>query len=449
MWSKAHAMQLRSSEESVQPSGRVDQNPYKMSVAEVYDFYDELRSCPVQHSNALGGFYWLTRYDDVRAAAQDWENFSSARKGVLLPPDPSAPRMPAIEQDPPGHAAWRKLYMEPLTPEKLRAVEPRLQAIANEVIDEFSSTGECDLMNAFAAPLPVLGMCEVVGISGAPVARIRDLSYQMTRSVTDPERRAALNLEIGALVLDEVLARRAQPRDDYLTRVAHAEIDGRQMDEPELMRFMIGFLVAGHETTTSALGTLLFHALSRPDLKQRMLSDENVLSTAIEETVRWGTPFHAFNRTTTAAVRIDEVTIPDDATVRLCFAAANRDPAVYEHPDVFDPDRTTTRHLGFGHGRHVCLGRAFGSARNANGVPGIGPPASRHPFARDRSRMGFRRRLARGAQHIARQVHPRVVRLDAVHDRDTRDGWLHTLLTQCGRTGVQGDVSKQGAGLRR
>jgi cytochrome P450 len=356
MWSKAHAMQVRSSEESVQPSGRVDQNPYKMSVPEVYDFYDELRSCPVQHSNALGGFYWLTRYDDVRAAAQDWENFSSARKGVLLPPDPSAPRMPAIEQDPPGHAAWRKLYMEPLTPEKLRAVEPRLQAIANEVIDEFSSTGECDLMNAFAAPLPVLGMCEVVGISGAPVARIRDLSYQMTRSVTDPERRAALNLEIGALVLDEVLARRAQPRDDYLTRVAHAEIDGRQMDEPELMRFMIGFLVAGHETTTSALGTLLFHALSRPDLKQRMLSDGNVLTAAIEETVRWGTPFHAFNRTTTAAVGIDEVTIPDDATVRLCFAAANRDPAVYEHPDVFDTDRTTTRHLGFGHGRHVCLG---------------------------------------------------------------------------------------------
>ena len=175
----------------MQPSGRVDQNPYKMSVPEVYDFYDELRSCPVQHSNALGGFYWLTRYDDVRAAAQDWENFSSARKGVLLPPDPSAPRMPAIEQDPPGHAAWRKLYMEPLTPEKLRAVEPRLQAIANEVIDEFSSTGECDLMNAFAAPLPVLGMCEVVGISrrsGRPNTRLVLPNDQERHR---PERRAA------------------------------------------------------------------------------------------------------------------------------------------------------------------------------------------------------------------------------------------------------------------
>jgi cytochrome P450 len=341
------------------PTGRLDQSPYEMSVPEAYGFYEQLRSCPVQHSTALGGFYWLTRYDDVRAAAQDSETFSSARKGVLLPPDPSAPRMPAIEHDPPEHAAWRKLYMESLTPEKLRAVEPSLRAITNELIDEFSGSGQCDLMSTFAAPLPVLGMCEVVGICGTPVSRIRDLSYEITRSVSDPERRASLNIEIGALVLEEILARRANPREDYLTRVAHAEIDGRRMDESDLMRFMIGFLVAGHETTTSALGTLLFHALSQPNLRQRMLADEDVLAAAIEETVRWGTPFHAFHRTTTAAVQIDGVTVPDDATVRLCFAAANRDHTVYEDPDAFNPDRGTNRHLGFGHGRHVCLGASF------------------------------------------------------------------------------------------
>jgi cytochrome P450 len=352
-------MEKRPTQESVLPAGRADEDPYQMSVSEVHGFYDELRSCPVQHSGALGGFYWLTRYGDVRDAAQDWERFSSARKGVLLPPDPSAPRMPAIEHDPPEHSAWRKLYMEPLTPESLRALEPRLQAISNEVIDEFSGADQCDLMSTFAAPLPVLGMCEAVGITGRPVARIRDLAYQLTGSVTDPERRASLNMEMGSLVLDEILARRAQPREDYLTRVAHAEIEGRQMDEPELVRFMVGFLAAGHETTTSALGTLLFHALSRPELKQRMLADDHVLAAAIEEAVRWATPFHGFNRTTTTAVQIDGVTIPDDSTVRLCFAAANRDPAVFEHPDVYDPGRQVNRHLGFGHGRHVCLGAPF------------------------------------------------------------------------------------------
>lgn len=349
-------MAPRPDEETTQATSGVDDNFHEMSAQEAYGLYEELRSCPVQHSNALGGFYWLTRYDDVRAAAQDWEQFSSGRKGVLLPPELSAGRLPALEMDPPEHGPARKLYMEALTPGRIKALAPRIAAVANGLIDEFASAGECDLMADFARSLPVLGMCETIGLTGVSVARIHELTDEFNRSTLDIERRKSVTREMGAIVLDELLSRRADPRDDYLTRVAQAELDGRPMNEEELTAFMIGFLVAGHETTTSGIGTLLFHALSQPDLTARMLADERVLDAAIEEAVRLYPPFQAFHRTTTAPVNVGDTTVPADATVRLCYAAANRDPSVYERPDVFDPDRPTNPHLGFGFGRHVCVG---------------------------------------------------------------------------------------------
>lgn len=331
----------------------VDLNLAEMSVAEAFDSYRELRSCPVNQSSDLGGFYWLTRYEDVRAAALNADHFSSARKGVLLPPDPDAERLYALEQDAPDHGPWKRLYMEAMTPARLREIEPRLAALANGLIDKFVAAGECELMKDFAEPLPVLGICATIGVSGIAVERIKELSSHFGE---DPQIRQAVIEKLGALVLDEILARRANPRDDYLTRVANAEIGGRKMNEAELARFMTGFLVAGHETTTSSLGTLLFHVLSQPGLKERMLADDRLTAAAVEEAIRLYPAFHAFHRTTTEPVNVGGVTIPADATVRLCFASANRDPDVYERPDVFDPDRAASPHLGFGWGRHLCAG---------------------------------------------------------------------------------------------
>lgn len=330
-----------------------DKNPRDLhSVGEAYGFYEELKKCPVYHSHALGGFYWLSRYKDVRDAALN-AKFSSQAKGVLLPPEPTSPRIYALEQEGEEHKWARQLYAEALTPARLQALEPELVAATNRLIDEFAPLGACDLIENFTNPLPVIGVSKAIGFSVDSIPAIKELTKQFG---TDPETNQKVIAELGGLVLNDLIIRRQQPREDYLSLVANAESQGQKMDEAELARFMFGFMHAGHHTTTSALGSLLFYVLKRPDLRARTLHDERFLARCIEEVVRLHPPFHAFHRTTVAPLEIDGVPIPQGSTIRLNYASANRDELFYDHSDQFDPDRTVRPHMGFGFGRHVCVG---------------------------------------------------------------------------------------------
>ena len=319
----------------------------------MYDAYREMRECPVHRTDALGGFYWLTRYDDVGAATRNGNVYSSAAKGIMLPPDEAAPRLYALEQEGPEHMRAKRLYMEALSPAILKKLKPEITRIANDLIDKFAASGTCDLMKDFAHTLPVLVMCATIGVTGMSVDRIREVAGGFGK---DPETRQKVIMEMGGLVVGELLDRRANPRGDYLTLVAQSELGGRLMDEGELARFMVGFFTAGHETTTSTLGSLFYHVLRRQELVDRLMVDDDLLASAIEETVRLTPPFHAFHRTTTEETDVDGITIPAGATIRLCYASANRDPDAFERPEEFDPDRAAKPHFGFGGGRHICAG---------------------------------------------------------------------------------------------
>lgn len=319
----------------------------------MYDAYRDMRTCPVHRTDAMGGFYWLTRYEDVGAATRNGKVYSSAAKGIMLPPDESAPRLFALEQEAPDHMRAKRLYMEAISPASLKVLQPEIARIANGLIDKFAASGNCDLMKDFAHTFPVLVMCAAIGVTDVSVERIREVASGFGK---DPETRQKVIRELGSLVLDEVLDRRSNPTGDYLSLVAHAELGGRQMDEGELARFMSGFLTAGHETTTSTLGSFLFHVLRRPELVDRLLVDDALLAAAVEETVRLTPPFHAFHRTATEETDVGDITIPAGATVRLCYASANRDPDAFDRPDEFDPERAAKAHFGFGGGRHICAG---------------------------------------------------------------------------------------------
>lgn len=329
------------------------------SVDEAYKAYGELRArFPVAHSDRNGGYVMLSRHADVRAAAMDWKNFSSA-KGVGLPPDLTRPPLPAIENDPPVHGAWRRRYTDAITPASLAAMAIVVERVADELIDRFAGEGRCDLFSAFTEPLPILAISAAIGLEGKKPEEIRDLAFAMTSTVTDPAAQREALGRLGEFILGEIHERRRVPREDYMTRIAQMESDGRLLDDYELSTFMIGFLVAGHETTTSALTGLLAHVLPRPDLRDRLLGDDAALGAAIEEAVRLTSPFHGFSRTTSAEVEVAGKLIPADRVVRLCWASANRDPEVFANPDSFDIDRSRNPHLGFGAGRHVCAGAPF------------------------------------------------------------------------------------------
>jgi cytochrome P450 len=336
---------------------RVDQ--HRATVEEAYGAYEELRGkCPVAHSDAHGGYYLLTRHADVLRAAMDWKTFSSA-KGVNLPPDRTRPQLPAIEHDPPEHAAWRKRYADALTPAAIEAMRPHVERIADELIDRFAGKGTAELVYDYGNPLPVLGISAAIGLSPEKAAQIPELALALTETVANFEEQKKVVGRLAGFILGEIHARRVEPQDDYLTTIAQMEIDGQPMPDGLMALFMIGFLVAGHETTSASLANLIFNVLRDPALKQRVLEDDKALAAAIEESVRLASPFHGFSRTTTAAVEIAGQTIPEDQIVRLCWAAANRDPAVYSNPDAFDIDRPSNPHMGFGWGRHVCAGAGF------------------------------------------------------------------------------------------
>lgn len=344
------------------------------SVDEAYGAYEELRArCPVVHSDANGGYYLLSRHGDVRKAALDWKTFSSAR-GVGLPPDRTRPPLPALENDPPGQLFWRKLYTDALTPAAIKAMEPRVEAIADTLIDSFVERGNCDLTREFCEPLPILGISAAIGLSGKDPTVIRRLALELTQTAADPVAQLEAVSRLGEFILGELYQRRAEPTDDYLTTIAHIEKDGALLSDYDASIFMIGFLVAGHETTASAMAGLFDHVLRRPDLRKRLVEDDAAMSAAIEEAVRLTSPFHGFSRTTTQPVEVAGVTIPADEVVRLCWASANRDSGVFPNPDTFDIDRANNPHLGFGVGRHVCAGA---------------------PFARLELRIALRRLLAR------------------------------------------------------
>lgn len=353
-------------------TARFDQ--HRASVEEAYAAYEELRAgCPVAHSDAHGGYVMLSRYKDVRKAAIDWQTFSSS-KGTGLPQDRSRPPLPALEMDPPEQAAWRKLYVDALTPAALRAMEPLVAEIADDLIDCFAAKGTCDLVREYCEPLPILGISRAIGLTGKDPERIRALALDLTESAPDPAAHRLAIGRLGEFVLSELHARRAAPLDDYLTVIAKAEIDGRPMSDQEAAIFMIGFLVAGHETTASAMAGMFSHVLGQPELQRRLLEDDRAMDAAIEEAVRLTSPFHGFSRTATRDVEVAGTVIPEGEVVRLCWASANRDADVFADPDRFDINRPANTHLGFGIGRHVCAGA---------------------PFARIEMRIALRRLLAR------------------------------------------------------
>lgn len=334
-------------------------NHHESSVEEMWTLYPQLHSgCPVAHSDALGGFYMLAGYEDVKSAALRWEDFSSAG-GMTLPKVPF--RVAAIEFDPPQHDFWRSLYREVLKRSTYKSFADRLEQHIHDFIGEFAHRGRADLVAELTDPLPVLSICELIGIHEPERAKeVRRIALEVFAATGEPAATAEALNGFAALCLNEVNDRRAHPRDDFLTRLGTGTADGtdngRLLEDAEIVNLLIGFLIAGHHTTSSAMTSMLLHVASDPQLRQRLVDHPDLVPRMVEETVRLDTPLHGFFRQTTHNVEVDDVAIPQGSEVMLNYAAANRDPAVFHHPETLDIDRPKNPHLGFGFGIHTCVG---------------------------------------------------------------------------------------------
>jgi len=311
--------------------------------------------CPVAHSEELGAFDILLRYGDVRNAAKDWKTFSSRPSAVR--PVTERARV-AIDWDPPEHTEWRKIINLGVDSSTPGRIEGLVRADTAGLIDSFAAKGECDLVAEFCEQVPLQAICHVLGFDPEHKADIRRLSGELLASLKEPVRLQKAIADFSELATAPVLARRGKDGEDFLTLLANAEINGRPLEVREMASTLVSLLLAGHETTVSGLSSLLYEVLRRPELRDRLIAEPDLIPVAVEEALRLHPPVFGFYRRVTSDVNIAGVEVAEDSTVYLCWAAANRDPEKFTDPDEFRLDRAAARHLTFGFGIHACPGQA-------------------------------------------------------------------------------------------
>jgi cytochrome P450 len=348
--------------------GGIEFNPMDPAfVADPYPTYHRLRAeDPVHHSPL--GFWVLTRYDDVVAALRDPRlakeaiaAFVAARFGAPIP----ALGLSMLDRDPPDHTRLRSLVSKAFTPRVVEGLRPRIQQIVDGLLAGVAEAGSMDLVEEFAYPLPVIVICEMLGVPVADQERFKAWSLDIARSLdtimlppdSDVGRRGVAARHGLADYFRELIAeRRTKPRADMLSALIAAEEAGDKLNENELLATCILLLVAGHETTVNLLSNGTLALLRNPDQLRRLRENPALIGTAVEELLRYDGPVQRTARIPSEDMTIAGRKIAAGEMVMPFLGAADRDPAQFPEPDRLDIGRRDNRHIAFGLGIHFCLG---------------------------------------------------------------------------------------------
>ncbi|MBM4441119.1 MAG: cytochrome P450 [Candidatus Rokubacteria bacterium] len=337
-------------------------------IADPYPTYHRLRAEDPVHEHPLG-FWVLTRYDDVVASLRDPRllkeaipAFVAARLGVEPTPKSS---MSMLDRDPPDHTRLRGLVSTAFTPRVVEKLRPHVQEIVDGLIERVAGKGEMDLIEDFAYPLPVIVICEMLGVPVADQERFKGWGLDIARGLdtvllppdSDVSKRAQAARHALAEYFRALIAeRRARPQDDLLSGLVAAEQQGDVLSEDDLLSTCILLLIAGHETTVNLIGNGTRALLRHPDQLQRLREHPELIGTAVEELLRFDGPVQRTARVPSADVTFGGKTIKAGSMIMPFISAADRDPAQFPDPDRLDIGRTENRHIAFGWGIHFCLG---------------------------------------------------------------------------------------------
>ena len=325
------------------------------------DSYRWLREHAPVFVDEANGLWGISTYDGVLAAERDPQTFSSA--GGSRPDTGPLPWM--IDLDGAAHTKRRKLVSRGFTPARVRATEPHLLEICDELIDRVCEQGACDLVADLAAPLPMIVIGDMLGVPAADRADLLRWSDGMLASLSgDPEGYEAAAAAFGEYVEyahGMIAARRAEPTDDLFSVLVHAEVDGDRLDDEEIVFESLLLLIGGDETTRQVTVGGMEELLRHPEQRARLVPDPDpdLLGTAVEEMLRWVSPIKSMARTVTADTEVGGVLLRAGSKGVLLYESANFDDAHFDRPDRFDIDRSPNDHLAFGFGPHVCLGASL------------------------------------------------------------------------------------------
>jgi cholest-4-en-3-one 26-monooxygenase len=334
-----------------------------------FETFDRLRKeNPVYfHEEPEGpGFWCVTRYDDLVAINRDNHLFSSNKRTALFMESDeemlAQQQLMMLNMDPPMHTRYRLLVNKGFTPRRVAALEQTIRDQTNSIIDAVYQKGEADFVVEMSAELPLQVIADLLGVPQDERHLVFDWSNRMVGSqdpeyVADPELAQNASMELYSYFNQLAGQRKIDPKEDLVTALLKAEVDGERLTELELDLFFLLLSVAGNETTRNAISHGMVALSEHPDQKQRLLDDPSLINTAVEEILRWASPVMHFRRQATAPTEIGNQKIGEDEKVVFWHISANRDETVFPDPYKFDVGRTPNEHVAFGGGGpHFCLG---------------------------------------------------------------------------------------------
>ena len=324
-----------------------------------FPIWEQMRAAsPVVHTDRFLGCYMPTTYEAVRKIAHDTEHFSS-RRVIVRDERPEVTRnaAPPITSDPPYHKPAKQLLLPPFTPDAMTKLEPRVRAICNELIDEFIADGRCDAAARYTKYVPVRTIAHMLGIP----EQDGDLFIQwihmiLELSITNESMLMQAVQEMTAYFTGHIEARKVKPTDDLISTLMNAkDKDGQPLDDSHVMGSLRLILIAGIDTTWSAIGSCLWHLANHPADRARLIADPALMPIAVEELLRAYSPVTMAREVVKETV-IEGCPMKPGNMVLLSFPAANRDPAAFPDADKVVLDRKENRHAAFGLGIHRCVG---------------------------------------------------------------------------------------------
>ncbi len=325
-------------------------------IPQTFSWFEEMRTNhPVLHDENLPMPVWqVFRYADVLTVLNDYSRFSSQAFGL----SGGFFRDTLISKDPPDHRKLRNLVNQAFTPRAVARLSERITQITQELLDQVREKGEIDVVSDIAFPLPAKVIAEMLGVPSQDWnifrrwARIGDAEPPQARQGAGRNMREEM-FDYFSKLLEE---RRREPREDLISALSVAEVDGERLSQNELVSFCTLLLAAGQETTKNLIANAIVCLTDHPDSMERLMREPALTPTAIEEILRYLPPVWFLFRLTREDVELAEQTIPANSMVLAWTASANRDPAQFPEPDRFNIEREPNRHLAFGHGIHFCVG---------------------------------------------------------------------------------------------
>ncbi|MEY3258825.1 MAG: hypothetical protein RLZZ16_384 [Actinomycetota bacterium] len=333
-------------------------------VRDPFPSFAEIREsqCPVAHTERWGGSWLPTRYEDVVAIAQEYETFTS--RGILvLPPPPGQNEgayggvaAPPITSDPPDHHWHRRLILPVFAPQAVAKYEQGTRDLCNSLIDAFIDKGVADAAGDYAQHIPVRVIATMLGVPLEMEEEFTDWVRGVLENMTDMERRKRARQNIIEFFLAQVKDRQENPREnDLITELMNSEVEGKKVPIEYVLGVCNLMLVAGVDTTWSAIGSTLWHMAQHPEHRKQLRDNPDLWPTAIEELLRVYAPV-TMARIVDHDVEYNGCPMKAGDRVLMPFPAANRDPRVFENPDEVILDREHNRHVAFGSGIHRCAG---------------------------------------------------------------------------------------------